>query len=88
MKEKIAKLLKRVFAVCEFLLMAASLIVAVAYIAAFIVGGETAAMIDNIIYNCIFPAMFFLVVIFAFIGIIYLYLTGYMTFRFDTKKKK
>lgn len=87
MKEKIAKVIKRVFAICEFILMAASLIVAVAYVVAFICGGETAALIDNIIYNSIFPAMFFLVVIFAFIGIIYLYLTGYMTFRFDTKKK-
>lgn len=86
MKEKIAKVFKRIFAVCQSLLMAASLLIVLAYIVAFIAGGETAVIIDSIIYNKVFPVMFFMAVAFAFVGVIYLYLTGYRTFRFETKK--
>lgn len=87
MKEKLANVFKRIFAVCQSLLLVASLVTVLAYIAAFIIGGETAVLIDSIVYNKVFPIMFFLAVAFAFVGVVYLYLMGYRTFRFETKKK-
>ena len=87
MKEKLANVFKRIFAVCQSLLLVASLVTVLAYIAAFIIGGETAVLIDSIVYNKVFPIMFFLAVAVAFVGVVYLYLTGYRTFRFETKKK-
>lgn len=87
MKEKLAKLCKAVFAVGQTILMAAVLLIILAYAAAFVFGGEAAVAIDAFIYTKAFPVMFFLAVAFAFIGVIYLYLTGYRTFRFETKRK-
>ena len=46
MKEKLANVFKRIFAVCQSLLLVASLVTVLAYIAAFIIGGETAVLID------------------------------------------
>lgn len=88
MKEKLAKICKTVFTLGESLMMICSLLALLAYIGAFIVGGETAVQIDTLIYTKLFPAMFFLVVAFAFVGAIYLYLIGYRTFRFETKRKE
>ena len=88
MKEKLAKFFKQIFAVGETLLMTIILGVIVAYIVAFILGGEHAVAIDAFIYGKLFPVMFFFAVAFAFIGAIYLYLTGYRTFRFETKQKE
>lgn len=88
MKEKLAKICKQVFAVGETVLLTIILGVIVAYIVAFILGGDAGVAIDAFIYGKMFPVMFFFAVAFAFIGAIYLYLTGYRTFRFETKQKE
>lgn len=88
MKEKISKMIKRLFAVGEIALMSVVTIIILAYIAAFILGGNAAVIIDSFLFNSLFPVLYFIAVALAFIGIIYLYLTGYKTFRFESINKK
>lgn len=57
------------------------------YIACFIIGGSTAAAMEAFIYFKMFPVMFVSVIVLAFTGIIYVYLTGFWTFRFDVQNK-
>lgn len=87
MKQKLAKLLRSVFGIGEMLLMAGALIILAIYVFAIIIGGEAAVSIEAFIYNRVFPVMFFAAIVLAFIGILYVYLTGYKTFRFDSKSK-
>lgn len=84
MKEKIAKIFKSVFAIGQICLILVVLVIICAYTAAFIVGGEFAIALDAFVYANIFPVLYFIAVALAFVGIIYIYLTGYRTMRFDT----
>ena len=84
MKEKLALICKKVFGAGQMLLMSVTLIIICTYIVAFIVGGETAVAIEAFVYANVFPVMYFVVVVLAFIGVINLYLTGYRTMRFET----
>lgn len=88
MKEKISAELKFIFGAGQISLMLSSLGIIFAYIVAFIVGGETAVKIDAFIYGTIFPILFFIAVLLAFIGLINLYLTGNHTMRFDPHTNK
>lgn len=88
MKEKISKTIKLIFAVGQTALMLVVSIIILAYIAAFILGGDKAIIIDAFLFNRIFPVLYFIAIALAFIGVLYLYLTGYRTFRFESISKK
>ena len=88
MKAKLTKLCRVIFGIGQMFIMAATMLILAAYIFAIAVGGELAVDIEDFVYNEIFPIMFFAAIALAFVGIIYVYLTGFMTFRFDAKPKK
>lgn len=85
MKERIANVFKKVFGLGQFCITVLTLVIICAYIVAFVIGGETAVAIEAYIYTNIFPKMYFTVVALAFVGVVYLYLTGYRTMRFESK---
>ena len=87
MKNTVAAVLKRVYSVCMLAVTLVTLVVIIMYIACFVVGGSTAAALEAFIYFEMFPVMFVSVIVLAFIGILYVYLTGFWTFRFDVKNK-
>lgn len=88
MKQKLAAVLKRVYGLGQTALIGATLLILLGYIAAFIIGGETAVTIDTFLYGKVLPVLFFIAVALAFVGILVLYLTGYRTFRFESVRKK
>lgn len=85
MKEKLAVICKKIFGAGQMGLMLVTLGIICSYIVAFIIGGETAVAIEAFVYAKMFPALYFVVVILAFVGVISLYLTGYRTMRFETR---
>lgn len=87
MKEKLIPFIKHIFGAGQILLMMCALVIICAYVFAFIVGGSTAIAIEAFIYGKIFPKLYLAAVILAFIGVIYLYLTGHHSMRFETNRK-
>lgn len=87
MKNTVAAVLKKIYSVCILAITLVTLAIIIIYIACFIIGGSTAAALEAFIYFKMFPVMFVSVIMLAFIGIIYVYLTGFWTFRFDVQNK-
>lgn len=87
MKNIVAAVLKKIYSVCMLAVTIVTLAIIAMYITCFIIGGSTATALEAFIYFKIFPVMFISVIVLAFIGIIYVYLTGFWTFRFDVQNK-
>ncbi len=85
MKKKLANGIRALFAAGITLTGVVTLLVLLTWIILLFIGGETAVVIEAFLYGRIFPAMYFAVVALAFLGIVYVYLTGIRTFRFDVK---
>ena len=83
MKEKLASVLRRVFAVGILCLLALATLIIVLYLIAFAVGGDTAAAITDFVMNKFFPVLFVINIICCAHGLIFGYLTGNRSFRFD-----
>lgn len=86
MKQKIAKITLSIFKYGISILMLTALLIALTYIFAFIIGGETAATIDEFMFSKILPIIYVLGVLMSVIGIAHLYLTKYKGFRFGFHK--
>ena len=83
MKEKLASVLRRIFAVGILCLLALATLMVALYLIAFVVGGETAAAITKFVMNGFFPVLFVINIICCALGLIFGYLTGDRSFRFD-----
>lgn len=57
------------------------------YLAAFIIGGETAVIICEFIYKIIFPIIIKASTIFVLLGLVIMYLTGEKSLDVGKKKK-
>ena len=58
------------------------------YIAALIIGGDTAVLICDVIYKLIVPIMIYISTIMVLFGLVTMYLAGEMALTADKKKKK
>lgn len=90
MKEKLSKTVQLLFAYGIGILMIAAILVAVAYLIAFIVGCPHSEMICGFLDTYILPCMYIAVVGICILGVINMYLCKEHTFVFDhsIRKKK
>ncbi len=88
MKEKIIKLTYSIFSKVTALLMIAILFVGAAYVAALIVGGETALKINEVITGIVLPVICITSVSLSVLGIINMYLRGEKAFVLEIHREE
>ena len=88
MKEKVLKILTRVWALVSFVLLFTGGVSAIGYIAAIIIGGETGAEIINFLYTKLFSVLIYVNSIFIIVGLIKMELAGEKSLTAGNKKRK
>lgn len=58
------------------------------YLAAIVIGGDTAAVICEVIYKQIFPVLIYLSTVMVLLGLVAMYLSGEKALTSDKKKTK
>ncbi len=76
MKDKILRLITRLWAIVSFILLFTGGVTAVGYIAAIIIGGETGADIINFLYKQVFSVLIYINSVFIIVGLIKMELAG------------
>lgn len=90
MKEKLKKIsdvCKIIFGYGIMLCLFAGGFTFFGYIAALIIGGSTAAMICDVIYNRIIPIIIYASTVLVLFGLVAMYLAGEFALAPDSKKK-
>lgn len=88
MKDKLIKITKAVFGYGMTILVIVCLIVAIAYVLAFIIGMPAADTINTICTKSVLPVVYKGGITLCIIGIINMYLRGELLFRLEVNKNK
>ena len=89
MKERMKKISEKMKLVCGYGIMVslfAGGLIFLGYVAALIIGGDTAAMLCEIIYKKIVPVVIYTSTVMVLLGLLAMYLAGEM--ELTTKKSK
>ena len=86
MCKKISKVLKTIFGYGVMLCLFAGGLTFFGYLAALIIGGETAAVICTVIYKTIIPVIIYASTIMVILGLIAMYLNGETALTANKKK--
>jgi hypothetical protein len=87
-REKLAKILTYVYAVGIAVSLFVGAITAIGYVAALIIGGDTAAAICNFIYKDVYPIIIYISSISILIGLVKMYVAGEKSLVPPKKAKK
>ena len=88
MKEKILKILKLIFGYGIMICLFAGGLSFFGYVAALIIGGDTAAAICTFIYKQFFPIVFIVTSSLILLGLIRMYISNEHAFTANRRKKK
>lgn len=86
--KKLSNILKTIFGYGIMISLFAGGLTFFGYVAALIIGGDTAALICDVIYNKILPAVIYLSVSMVLLGLVAMYLSGEVALTPDKKKAK
>ncbi len=86
--KKISEVLKKVFGFGIMLCVFAGGFTFFGYLAAIIIGGETASVICTVIYKQIFPVLIKISTIMVLLGLAIMYLNGEKSLVLNTKRRK
>jgi len=86
--KKIADICKIVFGYSIMLTLFAGGLTFFGYVAAMCIGGDTAALICDVIYNKIIPIIIYVSTVTVLFGLLTMYLAGEFALTPDSKKKK
>ena len=87
MKKKIAEKLKIVFGYGIMLTLFVGGLTFFGYVVALIIGGDTAALICEVIYKQIIPVMIYVTTILVMFGLVTMYLAGEIALTANKQKK-
>ena len=85
MKKKLLTLLRRIFGWGMLLALAAGALCFLGYVLAFLIGGQTAALICRCIYERIIPALVYGVNALVLLGVVAMYLAGEKALTVETQ---
>ncbi len=85
--KKIANVLKTVFGYGIMICLFAGGLTFFGYLAAIIIGGDTAALICEVIYKKIFPVIIYSSTVMVLLGLFVMYLSGEKALTAESKKK-
>ena len=88
MKDIISAVLKRIFGYGIMITLFAGGLTFFGYIAALIIGGNTAAAICTFIYKQFIPVVVYITSILVLLGLVAMYLNGEMALTAESKSKK
>ncbi len=86
--KKISAVLKTVFGYGMMICLFAGGLTFFGYVAALIIGGETATAICTVIYKSIFPVIVYASTVLVLVGLVAMYLNGEMALTTGKKDKK
>ncbi len=86
--KKISAVLKKIFGYGIMITLFAGGLTFFGYVAALIIGGDTAAMICEFIYKDFIPVIVYITSILVLLGLVAMYLNGEMALTAESKKKK
>ncbi len=86
MKDKIIKVLTKIWAIGSFILLFSGGLTFLGYMAAIIIGGDTGSAIITFLYNKFFSVIIYINSIFIIIGLIKMELSGEKALTFSSKK--
>ena len=86
--KKISDILRMVFGYGILITLFAGGATFFGYLAALIIGGDTAALICDVIYNRIIPVMIYITTGTVLLGLVTMYLSGEMALTATSGKKK
>ncbi len=86
--KKISFVLKKIFGYGIMITLFAGGLTFFGYVAALIIGGDTAGAICSFIYNKFIPVIVYITSILVLLGLVAMYLNGEMALTAESKKKK
>ena len=86
--KRISKVLKLVFGYGIMIALFAGGLTFVGYVAALIIGGDTGALIAQVIYKDIIPVIIYVSTVMILLGLLSMYLAGEYALTADKKKSK
>lgn len=86
--KKISSVLKKIFGYGIMITLFAGGLTFFGYVAALIIGGDTAGAICSFIYDKFIPVIVYITSILVLLGLVAMYLKGEMALTAESKKKK
>lgn len=86
--KKISSVLKKIFGYGIMITLFAGGLTFFGYVAALIIGGDTAGAICSFIYDKFIPVIVYITSILVLLGLVAMYLNGEMALTAESKKKK
>lgn len=86
--KKISSVLKKIFGYGIMITLFAGGLTFFGYVAALIIGGDTAGAICSFIYDKFIPVIVYITSILVLLGLVAMYLNGEMALTSESKKKK